>query len=124
MRTAPRSNLTITLIRHQSFGADRLLGIGPKSLLALPMAVAVERAARVDVVALSQASAKPELLGYPHSACACACVPEMDLSPTPKADLGEENASSKKDEVPPPPRPNPAYDLPDVGGMGLLDLLA
>ncbi|XAL99005.1 hypothetical protein OT109_15645 [Phycisphaeraceae bacterium D3-23] len=122
MRVAPRANLTISLLRHQAFGTDRLLGVGPQSLLALPLALQVARTSRVDVVELSPQSMKPELLNTPHTACAC--PPSPAPSPSPLPGRAAEDVQSKKEDVPPPPRPNPAYEPADGGGIGLLDLLA
>ncbi|MFI4862177.1 MAG: hypothetical protein ACIAXF_16040 [Phycisphaerales bacterium JB063] len=122
MRVAPRANLTITLLRHQSFGTDRLIGVGPQSPAALPLAVPVERSVRTDIVELSPQCAKPELSNTQHAACSCPAVPVAQPSPLPNR--AAEETHSKKDDVPPPPRPNPEYEPTDSGGIGLLDLLA
>ncbi|MEM9414039.1 MAG: hypothetical protein AAGA29_01005 [Planctomycetota bacterium] len=122
MRVAPRANLTITLLRHQSFGADRLLGVGPQSLLTLPLAVPVSQAARVDIVELSPRPAQAELLDTPQSACAC--LPGPVVSPSPLPEYAAEETRSENEDVPPPSRPNPGYEPADENGMGLLDLLA
>jgi len=128
MRVAPRANLTITLLRHQSLGEERLLGLGPQSAAAPPAGPSREPD-RVDLVHPGKPPREESWSGYLFDQAG-------DLYPSPLGptyagpsphDPAEADAS-RGDNVPAEaPRPEPPNRLPepaDSGGGNLIDVYA
>ena len=109
------ANLTVHLIRHDQFGLDRLQGLGPRSVLELPVSFPVDQVSRVDVV--RPCSVSPD--------CVCLCQDGAEPAGSVITPPGSEAmATSGNTDSIPAAEPMSGGGWADSGGGGMIDVMA
>ena len=128
MRAASRANLTITLLRRQSLGEDRLLGLGPQPIDPMPTPPARDRD-RVDLVHAGPQVRGAELLGYIFDQPGVLYPMPVGSTVTgPAADettcADDRRGDNTPIDPPPAPPPNRLPEPDDRGGGNLISIYA